>query len=76
VTVTFPARNYNAGSEAAAAEPAPGKEKVKAGDSKTVVQLSQVVQREYIDGTLGLQELVDLLARAYQRVEPTRRKKL
>jgi hypothetical protein len=76
VAVTFPARNYSAGSEAAAGASAAGKEKVKAGEGRTTVRLNQVVARPSADGRLRLQELLDLLARAYQRVEPARKKKL
>jgi hypothetical protein len=76
VAVTFPARNYNAGSESAAGEAAGTKEKVKAGERRTTVRLNQVVRRPDARGVLALPELIDLLARAYQRVEPARKKQL
>ena len=76
VEVTFPAKLYNAGTQPSGVQAAAVKEKVKARDNKTVVRLSRSVPGSAADGSLGLQELIDLLGAAYGRVEPGRRKKL
>ncbi len=75
VTVSLPARNY-----ALAGRP-PGtrgvsKESVKAGEDRTVVRLSRIVDAARLDDAPDLELLLGLLAVAYERVDPSRRKKL
>jgi hypothetical protein len=75
VTCSFPARNY-----AAAGQPAPSggvkKESVKADEERTVVKLNRVVEATSFYSTPQPELLLDLLANAYARVDPARRKKL
>jgi hypothetical protein len=75
VTCSFPARNY-----AAAGQPAPSggvrKESVKAGEDRTVVRLTRVIEPTSFYSFPDPELLLDLLANAYARVDPARRKKL
>jgi hypothetical protein len=75
VTVAFPARNYAAASQPASSE-GMRKESVKPDENRTVVRLSRVVQPARVDGIPEPEHLVELLAAAYSRVDPARRKKL
>jgi hypothetical protein len=75
VTCSFPARNY-----AAAAQPAPSggvrKESVKADEERTVVRLTRLIEPTNFYSFPEPELLLDLLANAYARIDPTRRKKL
>jgi hypothetical protein len=75
VTVSFPARNYDALSQSA---PVPGvrKQSVRAGEKRTVVRLSRLVNPATVDAAPELGHLIELLTGAYTRVDPARRKKL
>ncbi len=73
VTVSLPTRNYASGTSGARAVP---KESVKEGENRTTVKLSGSVQGSTIDFTPGIEHLLELLAAAYERVDPARRKKL
>jgi hypothetical protein len=72
VTVGFPARNYRADADGPAHQSS-GKQKVKRGDSRTVVSLSQPLMP---GNESEIEGLIVLLGQAYERVEPARRKKL
>jgi hypothetical protein len=76
VTVTFPARNYAAAKSQASQSADIRKESVKAGEDRTVVRLSKVVELARTDGVPQPEHLLELVAEAYQRVDPSRRKKL
>ena len=75
VTVSFPARNY-----AVASQPGPKmgirKESVKPAEDRTVVRLGRVVQLNSFYAVADLELLLELLGGAYERVDPSRRKKL
>jgi hypothetical protein len=75
VTCSFPARNY-----AAASQPAPRggvkKESVKTDEERTVVRLNRVVEATSFYSTPQPELLLELLANAYSRIDPARRKKL
>jgi hypothetical protein len=73
VSVSLPARNYAAGTTAARHVP---KESIKAQENRTTVKLSGTVQSGSADYTPGIEHLLELLAAAYERVDPARRKKL
>jgi hypothetical protein len=76
VTVTFPARNYAAAKSQGSQSADIRKESVKAGEDRTVVRLSKVVELARTDGVPQPEHLLELVAEAYQRVDPSRRKKL
>jgi hypothetical protein len=76
VTVTFPARNYAQATKQAAQSADIRKESVKADEDRTVIRLSKVVELARIDGVPQPDHLLELVAEAYQRVDPARRKKL
>ena len=74
VTLSVPARNYAAaGSDAGRDVP---KESVKSGESRTVVKLSGTMVQPNADAVPPIRMLLELISAAYERVEPTRRKKL
>lgn len=73
VTLSVPARNYAASSGSARDVP---KESIKAGESRTTVKLGGVVAQNSLDAVPVVGMLLELIAGAYERVEPTRRKKL
>jgi hypothetical protein len=73
VTVSLPTRNYAAGASGARDVP---KESVKQSENRTTVKLSGTVQGPTIDFTPGIEHLLELVAAAYERVDPARRKKL
>jgi hypothetical protein len=73
VTVSLPARNYAAGTSAARAVP---KQSVKQRENRTTVKLSGTVAVDRADATPGIEHLLELVAAAYERVDPARRKKL
>jgi hypothetical protein len=72
VTLSAPARNYAA---AAGSGRAP-REKVKAGENRTVVKLSGVVAQPSVETAPVIGMLLELISAAYERLEPSRRKKL
>jgi hypothetical protein len=76
VAVTFPARNYAAATIQAAQSTDIKKESVKTGEDRTVVRLSKVVELARMDGVPQPEHLLELVAEAYQRVDPSRKKKL
>jgi hypothetical protein len=73
VTLTAPARNYAAASTQARAVP---KESVKPGESRTVVRLSGMMELPHADAVPPIRMMLELISGAYERVEPSRRKKL
>jgi hypothetical protein len=76
VTASFPARNYQHIAPGPGAGEPVGKESVKAGGSRTVVQLSRVVKEPGDDNVANIGWMLELIGEAYSRVDPTRRKKL
>jgi hypothetical protein len=74
VIVSLPTRNYAAGGEPAT-ERSVRKESIETSADRTVVRLSRVVQRP-LDHPPEVELLLELLAGAYERVDPSRRKKL
>jgi hypothetical protein len=73
VTLSAPARNYAAATGGARDVP---KEAIKAGENRTVVKLSGVVAHNNLDSLPVIGMLLELIAAAYERIEPSRRKKL
>jgi hypothetical protein len=73
VTLSVPARNYAASGAAARDVP---KASVKSGESRTVVKLGGVLPQPSLDAVPVVGMLLELIAGAYERVEPSRRKKL
>jgi len=73
VTLSVPARNYAAAGGAWRAVP---KESIKAGENRTVVKLGGVVAQPSLESAPVVGMLLELISGAYERVEPTRRKKL
>ena len=78
VKVVFPAKNY-AAAQATAGGPSAGdlrKDVIKTGDGRTTVRVSRVVKSNDVNAPLDVNHLLDLVAHAYGRVAPARRKKL
>jgi hypothetical protein len=75
VTVTLPKRNYAPAGEVAIKR-STRKESVRAGEDRTVVKLNRIVQLGRMDAAPDIELLLELLAAAYERVDPARRKKL
>jgi hypothetical protein len=75
VTVSLPKRNYTAASEVSV-QRSTRKESVREGEDRTVVKLNRVVQLGRMDAAPDIELLLELLAAAYERVDPARRKKL
>ena len=73
VVLTAPARNYALTSASARDVP---KASVKPGENRTVVKLSGTVEQPNVDAVPVVGMLLELIAGAYERVEPSRRKKL
>jgi hypothetical protein len=73
VTLSAPARNYAVAGGAVRDVP---KESVKAGEHRTVVKLSGVVEQPSLETAPVVGMLLELISGAYERVEPSRRKKL
>lgn len=75
VEISFPVRNY-----APVSKPVPStgikKESVKPGEDRTVVRLTRVVPADGLDAAPHIDYLLELIAAAYARVDPSRRKKL
>jgi hypothetical protein len=76
LVATFPAKNYRQGEASAAAPEGVRKEKVQPGDSRTTVRLTSVAKLTGADAGVDPRMFIDLVARAYQKVAPARRKKL
>ncbi|WP_320669959.1 hypothetical protein [Patulibacter defluvii] len=76
VAVAFPAKNYAAAGPGGGALPPTDRERIAARDGRTVVRERRVVKASGAGGPIDPAHVVDLLARAYGRVEPARRKKL
>jgi hypothetical protein len=76
VTLTFTKRNYDAGEVEKAPTTGLKRDRVEAGKQETVVQLSRVVEPARMDGIPEPELLLELIGEAYERVNPTRRKKL
>jgi hypothetical protein len=74
VTLSVPKRNY-APVAGATGRDVP-KQSVKAGDSRTVVKLAGTTVQPSADAVPPIRMLLELISGAYERVEPTRRKKL
>ena len=75
VTVTFPAKLYGE-SSVAGPDRQLKKAKVQSDQGKTVVKLRRTVKSPGIEAPLDPRHMIDLLAAAYERVAPSRRKKL
>lgn len=74
VTLSVPARNYAAaGTESTRYAP---KQSIKQGESRTTVKLSGSMEQPNVDAVAPIRMLLELISAAYERVEPTRRKKL
>jgi hypothetical protein len=73
VTLSVPARNYAAAGGAGRTVP---KESIKAGENRTVVKLGGVVAQPSLESAPVVGMLLELISGAYERVEPSRRKKL
>jgi hypothetical protein len=76
VTLTFIKRNYDAGEVEKAPTAGLKKDRVETGKAETVVQLSRVVEPARMDGIPEPELLLELIGNAYERVNPSRRKKL
>jgi hypothetical protein len=78
VIVTFPDKLYDAAEKSSGPDRQLRKDKVKddGPDSKTVVRVRRQVKSPSTDTPLDPRHLIDLIAAAYERVKPTRRKKL
>jgi hypothetical protein len=75
VEISFPVRNYAPASAPAA--PAPlKKESVKPQEDRTLVRMNRVVPADRLDAPPHIDYLLELIAAAYARVDPSRRKKL
>lgn len=72
----FPAKNYKQAETQAAAPEGVRKEKVQPGDARTTVRMASVAKLTGGDAGVDPRMFIDLVARAYQRVAPARRKKL
>jgi len=75
VTLSVPNRNY-ARAEPTAPRRGVPKEKLKPGDSRTIIKTSGTVQAQQADALPGIEVLLELISAAYERVEPARKKKL
>ena len=74
VAATFPAKMYEATDQARWDRQV--KEKVKPAESKTAIRVRRTVKSTDVASPPDVRHLLDLLASAYERVEPTRGKKL
>jgi hypothetical protein len=72
VTLSVPGRNYAA---ATGGRDVP-KQSIKAGESRTTVKLSGTMDQPNVDAVVPIRMLLELISAAYERLEPTRRKKL
>jgi hypothetical protein len=72
VTVSLPTNNYEAGGRGRSVP----KQTVKAGAKRTVIKTSGVLVQPNVDAVPGVNALLELIAAAYERVDPARRKKL
>ncbi len=75
VTVSLPARNYGGAHEASVSR-STRKESVRSDEQRTVVRLSRVMAAPGADALPEVDALLELVAGAYERVDPARRKKL
>ena len=73
VTLSVPTRNY--APVAGGGRDVP-KESVKRGESRTTVKLGGTMVQPNADAVPPIRMLLELISGAYERVEPTRRKKL
>ena len=76
VIANFPAKNYKHGEVPGAAPEGVRKEKVQPGDGRTTVRLASVAKLTGGDAAADPRMFVDLVAHAYRKVAPARRKKL
>jgi hypothetical protein len=76
LVAAFPAKNYKQGEAKAAAPEGVRKERVQPGDGRTTVRLASVAKLTGTDSAVDPRMFIDLVARAYQKVAPARRKKL
>jgi hypothetical protein len=72
VTVSLPASNYDAGGSGRSVP----KQSVKAGAKRTVVKTGGVLAQPSVDAVPAVNALLELIAAAYERVDPARRKRL
>jgi hypothetical protein len=75
VTASFPARNYAIAQPGDSSVPL-AKESVRTAEKRTVVRLQRVIPAASLDEVPDPDTLLELLAAAYARVDPSRRKKL
>lgn len=76
VTVTFRDKLYDKAPQVAGPDRQLRKDKVKDDESKTVVRVRRTIKSPNAATPLDPRHLVDLIAAGYERVRPTRRKKL
>jgi len=76
VTVTFRDKLYDKAQQVAGPDRQLRKDKVKDDESKTVVRVRRTIKSPSAETPLDPRHLVDLIAAGYERVRPTRRKKL
>jgi hypothetical protein len=76
VTVTFRDKLYDKAQQVAGPDRQLRKDKVKDDESKTVVRVRRTIKSPSATTPLDPRHLVDLIAAGYERVRPTRRKKL
>jgi hypothetical protein len=76
VTLSLPKRNYATAPAEGATHRSMRKESVRSEDDKTVVRLTRVMAAPGVDALPEIDALLELVAGAYERVDPSRRKKL
>jgi hypothetical protein len=72
VTVSLPTNNYDAGGKGRDVP----KQSVKSGAKRTIVKTSGTLVQPHVDAVPGVNAVLELIAAAYERVDPARRKKL
>jgi hypothetical protein len=75
VTMSLPKRNY-AAAEHAAVQRTTHKQSVRADEDRTVVKLTRVMAAPGAEALPEIDALLELVAGCYERVDPSRRKKL
>ncbi|HEX3316862.1 MAG TPA: hypothetical protein VHR88_02520 [Solirubrobacteraceae bacterium] len=76
VTVTFPDKLYDNANGTAGPDRQLRKQKIKDDEAKTVIRLRRTIKSPSDSTPLDPRHLIDLIAASYERVKPTRRKKL
>jgi len=76
VYVTFRGKNYGQAPQGTGPDRQLRKDKIESDDGKTEVHVRRTVKSPSAETPLDPRHLIDLIAAAYERVQPTRRKKL